>query len=426
MTITCQAFTVALDAGHGGHDPGAIGTKAREKNITLAIVKKVGERLKNEQKDIKVVYTRSSDVYITLQGRADIANNAKADLFVSVHVNANNHHELYGTEVYTLGLHKSQSNLDVAMRENSVMTLEQGYKEKYAGFDPKSVDSYIMFECLQDRYVDKSVSLAQDIGEHFDALGRKNRGVRQAGFWVLHKTAMPAVLVEVGYITNSEEQNFLISEAGQEGLANGIYEGIVAFRDEYAKKSGKQDYTSEVQSKTDLRQEANGEDVTQEKDKDWADDKRIADSEQAKFEKEEVAKQKRRDEARKTIATQAGKTTVCNETSKSPKSTTKESVNNTANVSSKEINKAKKNEKNTSSGEVEYRLQIMALNKPLNKGNKAFKGLDVQMYEEGGYCKYTYGSEKSYTEILKRKEEIKGKFPDAMVVRFKDGKKVTK
>ncbi len=386
------AFTVVLDAGHGGHDPGALGTKGREKNITLAVVKLVGAKLDSEQKDVKVVYTRKNDVYVTLQGRADIANNAKADLFVSVHVNANNHKELFGTEVYTLGLHKSQSNLDVAMRENSVMTLETGYKEKYAGFDPGSVDSYIMFECLQDRFVDKSVSLAKSIGDNFGEIGRKNRGVRQAGFWVLHKTAMPAVLVEIGYITNRDEQDYLVSEEGQKKIAECIYDGIVEFKNEYEKKSGKQKYLEESQQ-ANLKQE------------------KEADAEQAKFD----AKEKRREEARQAAI----------EMSKQPSETKSGQGKPVApKENAVETNVTKNEKKETESDKVEYRLQVMALNKRLPKGDRAMKGLNLDYFEEGGYVKYTYGNEATYSEIMKKKDEIKGKFPDAMVVKFRNGVKI--
>ncbi len=203
-----KSFVVVLDAGHGGHDPGAVGAHIQEKQINLGVVLRLGELIEKNFDDVKVVYTRNSDEYITLQGRADIANNAHANLFISVHTNANNNKAAYGSETYTLGLTKSKSNLDVAMRENSVILLEDDYKVKYEGFNPKSVDSYIMFECIQDKFLDKSVQIAQDIQKNFSGLGRKDRGVRQAGFWVLHKTAMPSVLIEVGYLSNPEEEAF--------------------------------------------------------------------------------------------------------------------------------------------------------------------------------------------------------------------------
>lgn len=237
---TKKTFTVVLDAGHGDNDPGAIGQIIQEKKINLSVVLLLGEMIEQNDPDVKVVYTRKTDVFIPLQERAQIANNAHADLFISIHTNANPNKAAYGAETYTLGLTKSKSNLDVAMRENSVILLESNYKEKYKGFDPQSVDSYIMFEFMQDKYIDKSISLASDIQQCFVRNAkRKDRGVRQAGFWVLHKTAMPSVLVELGYISNAEEERFLSSSQGQKQMADAIYSAFVKFKHEHEKKSGK-------------------------------------------------------------------------------------------------------------------------------------------------------------------------------------------
>ena len=162
-----KTFTVVLDAGHGGNDPGAIGQLIQEKKINLSVITLLGEIIEQNNPDVRVVYTRKTDVFIPLQERAQIANNAHADLFISIHTNANNNKEAFGAETYTLGLTKSKSNLDVAMRENSVILLESNYKEKYKGFDPQSVDSYIMFEFMQDKYIDKSIGIASDIQQYF-------------------------------------------------------------------------------------------------------------------------------------------------------------------------------------------------------------------------------------------------------------------
>lgn len=237
---TKKTFTVVLDAGHGGNDPGAIGQIMQEKKINLSVVLLLGEMIERNNPDVKVVYTRKTDVFIPLQERAQIANNAHADLFVSIHVNASKNKEAFGTETYTLGLTKSKSNLDVAMRENSVILLESDYKEKYKGFDPQSVDSYIMFEFMQDKYIDKSIGIASDIQHYFVRNAkRKDRGVRQAGFWVLHKTAMPSVLVELGYISNSEEEKYLSTIEGQKQMADAIYLAFLKFKHEHEKKSSK-------------------------------------------------------------------------------------------------------------------------------------------------------------------------------------------
>lgn len=233
-------FTVVIDAGHGGHDPGAIGKITREKDINLSVSLQLGEIIAANNNDVKVVFTRNTDRYLTLQERADIVNNNHADLFICIHTNSAQSSSAYGTESFTLGLAKSKGNLDVAMRENSVMLLEDDYKSKYKGFDPASVDSYIMFEFMQDKYIDRSISFASDIQNHFkNYANRSDRGVRQAGFWVLYRSACPSVLIELGFISNSSEEKYLASSTGQKEMAESIYKAFVSFKYEHEKKSGK-------------------------------------------------------------------------------------------------------------------------------------------------------------------------------------------
>ncbi len=241
-------FVLVIDPGHGGRDPGAIGSVSQEKAINLAIALAFGNKVKTNDPLVKVVYTRQTDKYLTLQERANISNNAHADLFVSIHTNASNNKLAFGCETYTLGLAKSQANLNVAMRENSVILLEDDYKQKYQGFNPKSVDSYIMFECIQDKFLDNSVRFASEIQDNFAEQGRANKGVRQAGFWVLHATAAPSVLVELGYISNKKEEAFLNSKEGQEKLANAIYNAFVKYKRDYERKSGVQLTTPSLSS----------------------------------------------------------------------------------------------------------------------------------------------------------------------------------
>lgn len=233
-----KPFTVVIDAGHGGHDSGAVGKIAKEKNINLAVALKLGNLINEKHPSVKVVYTRRSDVFIPLQRRADIANENSADIFFSIHTNATKGPSAFGTETFVLGLHKTQSNLEVAMRENSVIALEEGYKTKYQGFDPKSIDSYIMFEYMQDRYLDKSLQLASLIEDQFKRTKRYSRGVRQAGFLVLHKSACPSVLVELGFISNPQEERFLNSDDGRTQLANAIFKAFEAYKREHDRKSG--------------------------------------------------------------------------------------------------------------------------------------------------------------------------------------------
>lgn len=233
-------FTLVIDAGHGGHDPGAIGKLSREKDINLAVAQNLGELIASNYSDVKVVFTRNSDKYLTLQERASIVNSNHADLFISIHTNAAQSSSAFGTESFTLGLAKSKGNLDVAMRENAVMLLEDDYKSKYKGFDPRSDDSYIMFEFMQDKYIDRSVSIASDIQKQFTThAGRSDRGVRQAGFWVLYQSACPSVLVELGFISNPAEEKYLASSTGQKELAESIFKAFKNFKYDLDKKSGK-------------------------------------------------------------------------------------------------------------------------------------------------------------------------------------------
>jgi N-acetylmuramoyl-L-alanine amidase len=219
--------TVVIDAGHGGKDPGALGKDVKEKDIVLSVALKVGEYLKREMPELKVVYTRTTDVFVPLDERAEIANKAKADLFVSIHANAISNPRIYGAETFVLGLHRSEENLEVAKKENSVIILEEGYTTKYEGFDPTSPESYIIFELMQNVYLDQSIAAASIIQDQFETrVGRRNRGVKQAGFLVLRKTAMPGVLVELGFLSNRTEEKFMASEEGQVYLASAIFRSI--------------------------------------------------------------------------------------------------------------------------------------------------------------------------------------------------------
>lgn len=228
-------ITIVLDAGHGGHDYGACENGAKEKDINLAVVLKLQSMIEKELKNVEVVTTRDTDEYLTLQERADVANDAGGDLFMSIHVNSidrktKNRQYTHGSSVYVLGLHKDQDNMKVAMRENSVIELESDYKEKYSGFDPSKDESYIIFEMAQKRNLGESIRVASDAQKELVATaGRANRGVRQAGFWVLWATSMPAVLVELDFICNPEAVRFLVSDKGVEKLASSLFNSIKKF-----------------------------------------------------------------------------------------------------------------------------------------------------------------------------------------------------
>lgn len=221
-------FIVVIDAGHGGRDPGGVANGYREKDVALNVSLLLGKLLSNTE--IKVVYTRKTDVFIGLWKRGKIANNAKADLFVSIHCNTVNNSKPYGTETFVLGLHANKQNLEIAKKENAVILLEDDYKERYEGFDPNSEESVLGLTLLQEENLDKSFSLAAEIQQNFSQnLKRKNRGVKQAGFVVLHQTYMPSVLIELGFLSNKNEGKFLDSKMGQQQMAKEIAKAITKY-----------------------------------------------------------------------------------------------------------------------------------------------------------------------------------------------------
>ncbi|MFV0238072.1 MAG: N-acetylmuramoyl-L-alanine amidase [Flavobacteriales bacterium] len=236
-----KTFVVVIDAGHGGHDKGAIGSSKHaiyEKTITLDVSKRLGKLIKNKYgSKVKVIYTRTTDKFITLKGRANIANRNNADLFISIHCNANPKTSPYGSETYVLGLHRSADNFEVAKRENSVILLEEDYKVTYEGFDPNSPESIIGLTLMQDAHLDQSIEFAGSVQKHFTDIGRKNRGVKQAGFLVLRETAMPSVLIEIGFISNASERQFINSSNGKNKIANSIFKSFSSYKREFDKKN---------------------------------------------------------------------------------------------------------------------------------------------------------------------------------------------
>lgn len=241
-TAVDNRFTLVIDPGHGGKDYGCVGKLTNEKTIVLDVATRLGKLIEKEYSDsINLVYTRSDDRFITLQDRARIANKAGGDLFISIHVNSvdkrtRGREKIHGASVYTVGLHKSDGNLAVAMRENSVIELEEDYTTTYQGFDPNSSESYIIFELSQDRHMRQSLEVASMIeDELIGTAGRADKGVRQAGFWVLWSTSMPAVLVELDFICNPEAERFLNSDAGKDKCAKAIYKAFSKYYSRHPK-----------------------------------------------------------------------------------------------------------------------------------------------------------------------------------------------
>jgi len=245
---------VVIDPGHGGKDPGAVVGNAREKDIVLDIGLKLGQLIKNNFPETKIIYTRDRDVFIPLYRRAEIANKKKADLFISIHANYEGSRSVQGTETFVLGQHRSQDNLEVAKKENSVILLEDDYNTKYEGFDPNSSESYIMFELVQDEYLEQSVMLASVIQNEFrEQAKRIDRSVKQAGFLVLRETTMPSVLIETGFLSNSSERNYLLSEKGRANIASAIF---TAFKD-YKKKIEEKSSFNLVTTETSVQDSKN-------------------------------------------------------------------------------------------------------------------------------------------------------------------------
>ena len=238
MYAANQRFTLVVDAGHGGHDAGALGAKSKEKNINLNVALAFGRYVERNMPDVRVIYTRTTDVFIPLHDRANIANKANADLFISVHTNALPAGKIArGFETYSLGMHRAKDNLDVAMRENSVISMEKGYQQTYQGFDPKSSESYIIFEFIQGKNMERSVEIARSIQNSVcQNANRPDKGVHQAGFLVLRETSMPSCLIELGFITTPDEENLLNDESRIDDIAKAIYEGFAKYKNKYDKR----------------------------------------------------------------------------------------------------------------------------------------------------------------------------------------------
>lgn len=232
-----KRFTLVIDPGHGGHDAGARGAMSKEKDVNLTVALRFGKYVEQNMPEVRVIYTRTQDKFVPLHERANIANRANADLFISVHTNALPAGKVArGFETYTLGMHRAKDNLDVAMRENSVISMEKGFEQAYEGFDPKSSESYIIFEFIQGKNMERSVDLARMIQRSVcEGAGRPNKGVHQAGFLVLRETSMPGCLIELGFITTPDEERLLNDKNKVDDIAKGIYEAFSNYKNKYDK-----------------------------------------------------------------------------------------------------------------------------------------------------------------------------------------------
>ena len=379
-------FTVVIDPGHGGKDVGAVGAISNEKSINLNIALALGNLIERNLSDVRVIYTRKTDVFISLKGRAEIANRAKADFFISVHSNSGPPTKTppQGFQVYTLGMHRAKDNLDVAMRENSVISLEKGYEKTYQGFDPNSSESYIMFEILQSANMEKSVELARLIQRSVCSKANRNdKGVHQAGFLVLRETSMPSCLIELGFITSNEEEQFLNSSRGIDLMARGIYEAFVEYKNIY---DGKVTIPYRPSTKNQLPIE----NVLG----------RLSNNTKTPAEQVEMPK-------RIKVVTQ-------------PRTTQTPTVKHQRN----------REERHTSLDEASasiplFKIQIFAINRELSLDSELFKGYKNISFEvDGALHKYMIGANEDYYEILRLKEELKQEFPEAFIVAFKNGQRM--
>ena len=372
-------MVVVIDPGHGGKDPGAVNKGIQEKDVVLGIGLKLGKYITDNFQDVKVIYTRNRDIFVPLIDRSKIANKNKADLFISLHANFCGTPSLRGTETFVLGLHRSNENLDVAKKENSVILMEDNYKQTYEDFDPNSSESYIMFELVQDNYLDQSLSFANDIQHQFKSrLESSNRGVKQAGFLVLRQSSMPSVLVETGFLSNQAEANYLKSEAGQHVIASSIFD---AFRKFKTRSSGSSVQETPVANSKD-KPDTSSLSVLPEKKPDI--------KVEAKAEEKVVVGQKVSSE-NEPIA--SGDTT-----SKSDGSVTV--------------------------GSVYYSVQIGANTTPVEPSAANFKGLkEIRREKDDKYYRYYIGKETTLESVNTLLRQIKLKYSQAFIVYFIDGKR---
>ena len=356
-------FVLVIDAGHGGHDPGAVGAISKEKNINLNVALAFGRLVESNCADVKVIYTRKTDVFLPLQRRVDIANQNKADLFISIHTNsAGENKSVQGAETYTLGMARAQANLEVAKRENGVITYEAGYKETYQGFDPKKVESYIIFELMQDQYMQQSVELARLIqGQYKNHAGRNDKGVHQAGFLVLRNASMPSVLTELGFISTPHEEQYLTSETGVRQMSQSLYNAFVKYRQRHGAPASATRTIPRENSEPAPAAKPQSAPTAPDKQQD---DKLADDEKPAKRKAEPQRQEPTMDEEKPT-----------------------------------------------------FHVQIFTADRKIAETNARFKGLKpIRSYREKGLYKYIYGATQDYNEARRLQRTAAEFFPDCFII----------
>ena len=358
-----KTFKVVIDAGHGGKDPGCLGTYSKEKDVVLDVALKTGKLISDNCPNVKVIYTRSTDVFVELYNRAKIANSNHADLFISFHCNANDNHSAHGVETYVMGLSKSAQNLAVARAENSAMLKEEGYKDNYAGFNPDSPESAVMFSLYSSAYLNNSILLADKVQKNLIGVTHLlDRGVKQAPYWVLWSVSMPSILIEMGFLSNPAEEKYLTDEKHKKEIADAIYRGFASY---YSQMTGNKVATPDVMPA---------------------------------------------DDSNKTTAESHDNNPNNTDNQVDKKETETDSA-----VTAPAAN----------SNEVRFVVQFMAVPEKIALNDKKFKGIpDVNRYFEGGLWKYTAGNERDLQSAKKVLEVVKAKYPDAFVIAFKGETKI--
>ena len=413
ITIICFAlsadgankrFTLVIDPGHGGSDAGAIGAISKEKNLTLKFALAFGQLVERNCPDVKVIYTRKTDRFVELYRRAEIANNNKADLFISVHINAVPRGRVArGFQTYTLGTSKRtgkrngvEQNLEVAKRENAVILLEKDYKQTYQGYDPNSPESNIMFEFVQDKNMENSVELAKYMQRYVcQATGRKDMGAQQDNLAVLRLSSMPGCLIELGFISTRDEENYMNSKAAEGQYARGIFNAFLA----YYKKHGGNKITIPYQPESESRKANIPSLIPQ-------DQVRVKPSKKTKVKEPEPQPV---EEMPVVVPIMTPQQEPVDETSQEPQPEAEQPV---------EVEKPQVSE-------PVFKVQVLVSSSRLKAGDSRFKGLKgVESYQEGSVIKYTIGASTNYNEIYRLRRSITDKFPEAFIIAFKDGQRV--
>lgn len=417
-----QVKTVVIDAGHGGDKPGAIGKKCKEKTITLSLALKLGKLIEDNYPDVRIIYTRTTDVDITLAERARIANRAKADLFLSIHCNSWTNSTPTGVETYVMGLSQSKANMEVAKKENADILLEKNYKDNsdYQGFDPNSPESYVMFAMYQNAYIDKSLDFAGLIQDQYkSAIKTINRGVKQAEIFVLYKTAMPAVLTEVGFISNPEEEQYIMSDEGQATIVVSIFKAFAAYKSQ----------TEGTKMPTEFKIELKG----------YKNPKKTEVNPPVQPEKQETATTstttpepvKQKEEIPSTMIPSTAQTHV---EPPLPMDEPKEALQQQAEPVQVQTDNATSTTSatpepatETRSTEVVYKVQFMTSTQMLKTNAREFKGItDYETYRQKNIICYTTGRFSSAREAAEHQKAIREKgFTDAFVVAFQGNERIT-